>query len=67
MTQQDRSQTEPKSGNLLPHPTAVTVTDLDLYYGETQALKDINLVIPEKQVTAFIGPRLWKIYIVALL
>ena len=56
MTQQDKSQTEPEADNQLPHPTAVTVTDLDLYYGEAQALKEINLVIPEKQVTAFIGP-----------
>ena len=38
------------------HPTAVTVTDLNLYYGETRALNEINLIIPEKQVTAFIGP-----------
>lgn len=56
MTQQEKSQTEMEIHNQLPHPTAVTVTDLDLYYGNTQALKEINLVIPEKQVTAFIGP-----------
>ncbi len=37
-------------------PVAVTVRDLNLYYGEVQALKDINLEIREKQVTAFIGP-----------
>jgi phosphate transport system ATP-binding protein len=30
--------------------------DFNLYYGEKQALKDINLKIPEKKVTAFIGP-----------
>ena len=30
--------------------------DFNLYYGAAQALKDINLVIPEKRVTAFIGP-----------
>ena len=56
MTQQDKAQTGPELGNRLPYPSAVTVTDLDLYYGEVQALKEINLVIPEKQVTAFIGP-----------
>lgn len=38
------------------HPVAVTVRDLNLYYDETQALKDIDLDIEEKQVTAFIGP-----------
>ena len=30
--------------------------DLNFYYGADRALKDINLVIPEKMVTAFIGP-----------
>lgn len=34
----------------------VKVEDLSLYYGESQALKDINLSIPEHRVTAFIGP-----------
>ncbi len=38
------------------HPTAVTINDLDLYYGKTQALQQINLNIPASQVTAFIGP-----------
>lgn len=28
----------------------------ELYYGDFKALKDINLAIPEKQITAFIGP-----------
>ncbi len=32
------------------------VNDLRLYYGESQALKTINMQIPEKRVTAFIGP-----------
>ena len=30
--------------------------NLNFYYGKFHALKDINLDIPEKQVTAFIGP-----------
>jgi len=34
----------------------VIVRDLNFYYGADRALKDINLVIPEKMVTAFIGP-----------
>ncbi len=33
-----------------------TVKDLNLHYGSFQALKDINMNIPEKQITAFIGP-----------
>ncbi len=36
--------------------TKIEVKDLNFYYGKFQALKNINLVIPEKQVTAFIGP-----------
>jgi phosphate transport system ATP-binding protein len=34
----------------------LTVDNLDLYYGEKQALFDVNMVIPRKKVTAFIGP-----------
>ena len=33
-----------------------TIKDLDLYYGDFQALKKINMHIPEKKITAFIGP-----------
>ena len=36
--------------------TCVHVKGLNLYYGQKQALHDINLIIPEKFVTAFIGP-----------
>ena len=32
------------------------IQDLDLYYGSNQALKKINLPIPNRQVTALIGP-----------
>ena len=32
------------------------VSNLDLYYGDFKALKNINLKIPEKKITAFIGP-----------
>lgn len=34
----------------------ISVRNLDFYYGKFQALKNINLEIPEKKVTAFIGP-----------
>lgn len=33
-----------------------SIQDFDLYYGEFQALKNINLDIPSNQITAFIGP-----------
>ncbi len=32
------------------------IRNLDFYYGDFRALKDINIDIPEKNVTAFIGP-----------
>jgi phosphate transport system ATP-binding protein len=35
---------------------AFEVNDLNLFYGESQALKNINMVIPKNRVTAFIGP-----------
>ena len=34
----------------------IKIENLDLYYGSFQALKKINLAIPEKRITAFIGP-----------
>jgi phosphate transport system ATP-binding protein len=37
-------------------PTKIAVRHLDFYYGRFQALKDINLEIAERRVTAFIGP-----------
>ena len=32
------------------------VSNMDLYYGNFHALKNINISIPEKEITAFIGP-----------
>lgn len=32
-----------------------TIKDLDLFYGDFQALKKISMHIPEKEITAFIG------------
>ena len=34
----------------------ITVSDLNLWYGQTQALKNISLDIPERSITALIGP-----------
>ena len=39
----------------LPWPQ-FTVADLNFFYGQHQALKDIDLIVPNKRVTAFIGP-----------
>jgi len=32
------------------------ISNLDLFYGQMQALKNVELKIPERQITAFIGP-----------
>ena len=32
------------------------VENLDLYYGQFKALKNINLASPDHEITAFIGP-----------
>lgn len=34
----------------------ISITNLDFFYGKDQALFNINLEIPERQVIAFIGP-----------
>lgn len=36
--------------------TTINIDDLNLWYGEKQALKSINLDVPEKKVTSLIGP-----------
>ena len=36
--------------------SVITVSDLNLWYGQTQALKHISMDIPEKSITALIGP-----------
>ena len=45
-----RSETE--------HTSEVTlrVENLNLFYGDAQALKNVNMDIPKQRVTAFIGP-----------
>ena len=37
-------------------PAKMSIRDLNFYYGDFQALKNINIDIPDKKVTAFIGP-----------
>jgi phosphate transport system ATP-binding protein len=62
--QPDRVTEEPVPPTSEPSPQAadrtddakVHVRDLNLWYGSTQALYDINLGIREREVTALIGP-----------
>ncbi|MEM6820684.1 MAG: phosphate ABC transporter ATP-binding protein PstB [Verrucomicrobiota bacterium] len=44
------------SSNASRSRTLINIKNVDFKYGEKQALFDINLEIPEKEVTAFIGP-----------
>ena len=36
--------------------TKIQISNMDLHYGNFRALKNINMEIPEKEITAFIGP-----------
>ena len=47
---------EPRHLSLKDETITLKVKDLNLYYGEKQALKNINLDIPKQRVSAFIGP-----------
>ena len=39
-----------------PHPGTIASKDFSFWYGEKQALKDINLTLPSRSITALIGP-----------
>ena len=43
-------------GVLPASATKMSVRGLNFHYGDFQALKDVRLDIPEKRVTAMIGP-----------
>ncbi len=45
-----------KQDNSVPTETSISINNLNLFYGEKQALHGINMDIPKKQVTAYIGP-----------
>jgi phosphate transport system ATP-binding protein len=45
-----------QSLNLAAETVAIQVPGLNLYYGDKQALFDVQLNIPRQRVTAFIGP-----------
>jgi phosphate transport system ATP-binding protein len=49
-----RPETAAKADGRLP--MKIAVRHLDFYYGKFQGLKDINLEVAERRVTAFIGP-----------
>ena len=45
-----------KIRSLADEEIAISVENLNLYYGDTQALKNNTMQIPKQRVTAFIGP-----------
>ena len=46
----------PASEYTPPEAPALTAKDVDFFYGSKMALKNINMVFPEKKITALIGP-----------
>ena len=46
------------AGTLGANPaTKIEVRSLNFFYGRQQALKDITLALPDRSITAFIGPQ----------
>jgi len=49
----------PAAGAMAPRidaPIKMKVTDLNVYYGEAHAIKDVSMDFPEREVTALMGP-----------
>ncbi|MHA3055638.1 phosphate ABC transporter ATP-binding protein PstB [Acinetobacter sp. ANC 4633] len=44
------------SPQLTPETAKLDIRNLNFYYGHAQALKNINMIIPENRITALIGP-----------
>ena len=44
------------SESLHDQKVMIEIENVDFFYGETQALKNINMRLPEKKITSFIGP-----------
>ena len=50
------NQTSVNVSNKIEKKPTIEISNLDFFYGSFQGLKNINLKIQEKKVTAFIGP-----------
>ena len=50
------SRPQVTSSTLAPAAPKMSIANLDFYYGKFHALKNVNLDIAERRVTAFIGP-----------
>jgi phosphate transport system ATP-binding protein len=49
-------QSRPATEGVADARPKVTARDVNVYYGDKHALKNVSIVIPENAVTAFIGP-----------
>ena len=50
-----RAPTVSAKASVAATPTRISVKDINAFYGQKQALHDVNLDIPDNAVTAFIG------------
>ena len=51
-----RAETEPSIQRIPDADTVIEAADLTVHYGDVEALKPVNVRLPEQQVTAIIGP-----------
>jgi phosphate transport system ATP-binding protein len=56
VTEQARPATEAVKPGVAGEQPRIAIRNLDFYYGKTQALKGINLDVPDRRVVAMIGP-----------
>jgi len=56
MSRPGRSRDTRRERAVLQMESKISISNLDFFYGKTQALFDITLEIPERQIVAFIGP-----------
>lgn len=47
---------KPKEKEMTKHEVVLEIKDLDVYYGETHAVKNVGMPIRENSITALIGP-----------
>ena len=56
MWKPDKRRRQSKGEKLWKTKVKISAQNLNLYYGENHALKNINLDLYENKITAFIGP-----------
>ena len=51
---QTKTPIRPRKGD--PAPPILAVENLNIWYGENQAIRDVTVAFPEREITAIIGP-----------